>query len=456
MKQKIYRRVIAIFCVVLVFSQMVQVAYSYHREQQLAEELDELEEAKQLTLWYTDDKLNAYLVEAASDFEKQHHVEVTLQLVTAVDYIEHINTASISDLGGPDLFIISSELLEKARLAGIAIENDSFSQREISNFFPQKALDAATCGGKLMAYPFYFETCFLLYNKGYTDAAPTTIEEILTYADNFEADARTERVENIFKWNVADIFFNFFFVANYVNLGGPTGDDRAAVELSAEEIIQCLQYYQSLNAFFAIDADAVTTDDVLQEFIDGKIVYTIAKTDSIARLDAAIAEGTVYQVPEEEAEEAAEGEEPLPEAEQPEQVPSEDSGYFYGIATVPDLTAELHTKGLSVTNSVVVNAYSKERELAKEFAKYLTYDKVDSLYTMANKMPVKLGVNYANEEMSLLFAQYEDSVEVPKITDLSNYWIEMEIAFANIWRGNDVGAEIEAVNQAVQAQLQTE
>ena len=432
MRQKIYRRAFAIFCVLLVFTQMIQVAASYHREQQLLQESGELEEGKSLTLWYTDDKLNAYLVEAAAEFEERHQIEVTLQLVTAVDYIEHINTASISDLGGPDLFVTSSELLEKARLAGLAVENDSFSERELNNSFPQKALDAATCGGKLMAYPFYFETCFLLYNKGYTDAAPATIDEILAYADNFEAGAATEKVENIFKWNVADIFFNFFFIANYVNLGGATGDNWAEVDLSAEEIVRCLEYYQSLNAFFAIDADEVTTDDVLQEFIDGKIIYTIAKTDAIARLDAAIADGTAYQVPAEA-----------------------DNGYFYGIARVPDLTGELHTKGLSVTNSVVVNAYSGERDLAKEFAKYLTYDKVDSLYATANKMPAKMGVSYANEEMNLLFAQYEDSVEVPKITDLSNYWIEMEIAFANIWRGNDVGTEIESVNQMIHAQLAT-
>lgn len=466
MRQKLYRRALAILCVLLVFSQMVQAAASYHREQQRLLEEELTREKSKLTLWYTDDKLNAYLVEAAAEFEEQHQVEITLQLVTAVDYIENINTASISDLGGPDLFVTSSELLEKARLAGLAVENDSFTRQELEASFPQKALDAATCGGKLMAYPFYFETCFLLYNKGYTDAAPATIDEILTYADNFEGGASTENVESIFKWNVADIFFNFFFIANYVNLGGPTGDNRAEVQLSAEEIIQCLEYYQSLNAFFAIDADEVTTDDVLQEFIDGKIVYTIAKTDAIARLDEAIAEGLVYQVPEEASEDQAEGgdaaeaapEEGASEGSAPEEVPGEPSvgsGYFYGIAQVPDLTEELHTKGLSVTNSVAVNAYSRERDLAKDFAKYLTYDKVDDLYTMANKMPVKMGVAYANSEMELLIAQYEDSVEVPKITDLSNYWIEMEIVFANIWRGNDVRTEIEAVNQEVQAQLQT-
>ncbi|MEI3525400.1 MAG: hypothetical protein V8Q27_04125 [Eubacteriales bacterium] len=47
---------------------------------------------------------------------------------------------------------------------------------------------------------------------------------------------------------------------------------------------------------------------------------------------------------------------------------------------------------------------------------------------MSEKMPVRLGVNYENPEMSVLLTQYENSVEVPKLTDLSNYWIEMEIA----------------------------
>ena len=198
---------------------------------------------------------------------------------------------------------------------------------------------------------------------------------------------------------------------------------------------------------------------MLQEFIDGKIVYTIAKTDAIAKLDAAIAEGSVAEEAEAPSEEGSEGEEGEGEGEGTEGSGEEenpDNGYFYGIAEVPNLTESLPTKGLSVTNSVVVNAYSKERALAKEFAKFITYEKVDALYAMTNKMPVKVGVPYENPEITTLLVQYEHSVEVPKITDLSNYWIEMEIAFANIWRGNDVRSEIEAVDARIQAQLVTE
>ena len=203
-----------------------------------------------------------------------------------------------------------------------------------------------------MAYPFYFETCCLLYNKNYVDSAPVTIDEILAYADSYEGGEETADVENIFKWNVADIFSNFFFIANYVNLGGPTGDDPSQVQLSAEEVAACLQYYQSLNAFFAIDADEVTTENVLQEFIDGKTVFTIAKSDAIGAIDEALAEGAAQ-------EESAEEE--TSEGEGAEEAGEVDGGCFYGIAQVPDLTGELATKGLSVTNSVVVNAYSGQR-----------------------------------------------------------------------------------------------
>lgn len=447
MRHKIYRRAAAIFVVLLVFAQMTQVAWSYHREQVEAAMTGQDAEPEKLTLWYTDEKLSPYLVESASEFEEQNHVEITLQLVTAVDYIEHINTASISDLGGPDLFITSSELLEKARLAGITVENDSFTDRELEMYFPRQALSAASCGGALMAYPFYFETCCLLYNKNYVDTAPATIDDILAYADSYEGSEETAQVENIFKWNVADIFSNFFFIANYVNLGGETGDDPSQVQLMADEVTACLQHYQSLNAFFAIDAEEVTTENVIQEFIDGKTVYTIAKTDAIAQIDAAIAA---------QAAEGETSEEEGAKGEASEAEGTEAEGYFYGIAQVPDLTSELATKGLSVTNSVVVNAYSSQRDLAKSFARYLTCDKAGDLYALTGKMPVRLDVEYENPEMTVLLEQYENSVEVPKLTDLSNYWIEMEIAFANIWQGSDAQTEAESVAQEMMAQLGTQ
>lgn len=104
MRHTIYRRAIAILVVLLVFAQMGQVAFSYHQKQKEAAEAGQDTEQKALTLWYTDEKLNGYLVQAAADYKEQTGVDVTLQLVTAVDYIEHINTA-VSPIWAARIFL---------------------------------------------------------------------------------------------------------------------------------------------------------------------------------------------------------------------------------------------------------------------------------------------------------------------------------------------------------------
>ena len=71
MRHTIYRRAIAILVVLLVFAQMGQVAFSYHQKQKEAAEAGQDMEQKALTLWYTDEKLNSYLVQTAADYKKQ-------------------------------------------------------------------------------------------------------------------------------------------------------------------------------------------------------------------------------------------------------------------------------------------------------------------------------------------------------------------------------------------------
>ena len=126
--------------------------------------------------------------------------------------------------------------------------------------FPQVALDAVTYKGKQVAYPLYFETSVLLYNETYLKdwakqqavreaeaakgteeaegateiqqdeaalqaradeilktAVPETIDDILKVADTFDPP---ENVEGIFKWDVSDIFYNYYFVGNYMDVGG--------------------------------------------------------------------------------------------------------------------------------------------------------------------------------------------------------------------------------------------
>lgn len=433
------QRIIAVLIVVLVLMQMLTVGIS--RYNSMSGQPQVSTEGMELTIWYTDAMLNDFMLEAAEDYKEKTGITVNVQLISAVDYIETISDATFIKEEGPDLFVAGSDLLQKALYAGLVDEQVVYSDAERKNI-PQKAFDASTCNGKVVGYPFYFESCFLLYNQYYTENWPGNIDEILEYADSFETSTSTERVQSIFKWDVSDIFYNYFFIGDYVELGGPYGDDKSQLKLSEGNVIECLEYYQSLNEFFAIDEETVHSEDVIQEFIDGKIVFTIAKTDAIARLDQAIEEGTI---PEYTLETVTD--------EEGNEISAREVDCFYGIGDIPNLTEELYTRGLSVTNSIVVNSYSEYGAYANDFAHFLSYERADRLYEQTGKVSVCKNVIEGNENWERIMNQYEGSVEIPKIIEMSNYWILMEIAFANIWNGADIMTEIEEVVHQVNMQI---
>ena len=433
------QRIIAVLIVILIMTQMLTVGIS--RYNSLRENASTAGKDVSLTLWYTDAKLSEFMLESAKSYEESTGIPVNVQLISAVDYIEKISEETLVKEQGPDLFVAGSDLLQKALYAGLVDDQVKYSDAEIADI-PKKAFDAATCDGKLIGYPFYFESCFLLYNQYYTEDWPVTVDQILEYADAFEASAATERVQSIFKWDVSDIFYNYFFVGEYVGLGGVHGDNKSELSLSEKKVIECLEYYQSLNEFFAIDEEKVHNEDVIQEFIDGKIVFTIAKTDAIARLEQAIADGNVpeFQLETQRDEDGNE-------------LPQREVDRFYGIGDIPNLTDELVTRGLSVTNSIVVNNYSPNRQFANDFAHYLSYERADQLYEKTGKVSVCKSATIDNEDWETIMVQYAGSVEIPKIIEMSNYWILMEIAFANIWNGADIMTEIGNVVSQMNVQL---
>ena len=437
--KSIGQRIIAVLIVLLILGQMLTVGIS--RYNSLRDRVENTGEAVELTIWYTDAKLNTFMLEAAEEYKEKTGITVNAQLISAVDYIETISDATFIKENGPDLFVAGSDLLQKALYAGIVDDHVSYSEAEKDNI-PQKAFDAATCDGKLIGYPFYFESCFLLYNQYYAEDWPRSVDQILEYADAFEATSTTEKVQSIFKWDVSDIFYNYFFIGNYVGLGGVNGDDKAQLSLSEGNVIKSLEYYQSLNEFFAIDEETVHNEDVIQEFIDGKIVFTIAKTDAIARLDQAIAEG---KVPEYKLE--------VTRDEEGNEIPPREVDCFYGVGDIPNLSEELITRGLSVTNSIVVNNYSANRAYANDFAHYVSYERAEQLYEQTGKVSVCKSVTAGDANWERIMVQYAGSVEIPKIIEMSNYWILMEIAFANIWNGADIMTEIGNVVAQMNMQL---
>ena len=464
--------------------------------------------------WYTDEALTDYLGSAAVAYGEAHDVRVIPVLASGLEYLEEINKASIQSENMPDLYIISNDSLEKAFLAGLASPISEESWGEIKEEYPDAARLAVTYKNKTIGYPFYFETSSLLYNRTYLeefarsqieaerDAAegeaamadfeengpeeegqgnedaqagessqeggntqgdgtsqadadaqnegglqeggegsgedgtepdgemealvdervkellPSTIDDILNFANEYNAP---EQVEAIFKWDVTDIFYNYFFAGNYMTVGGAAGDNTENMNIYNKDAIDCLKVYQALNQFFSIDTKEISYEKVLNDFMEGKIVYTVATTDAVAKLEEAKGNG--------------------------------DFAYEYSIAPVPDINEELLTRSLSVTNCVAVNGYSDKQELARDFARFLTCEYTDTLYSRTGKVAARYGVDYGNINLQEFVNEYEVSVPMPKMVETSNFWVELEIAFAQIWDGADANDRLRQLSEQIMTQV---
>ncbi len=463
------------------------IYYSYHSDQISQEKEIFSKDKTTVKLWYTDSALTDYLTAQAVNYNESHNsVRIEPVLTSGLEYLEAINTASVDGEDFPDLYIITNDSLEKAYLAGLAAEVDSPENVTDEDLYSTAAINSVTYEGKVVAYPYYFETTSLLYNKTYLeqeaetriqaekDAAegeaaqeaidsadtepevveegevaesedasteasseevvdqalqaeidsrvqemiPSKISDILLFAENYNAP---EDVESVFKWDVTDIFYNYFFVGNYMNVGGASGDNTDEIDIYNTDTVRCMEMYQELSQFFAIDSETSDYDSIMNDFIAGKMVYTLATTDAISKIEEAQAAG--------------------------------ECNFEYGVATVPSLTETYKTRTLSITDCLVVNGYSEHASEANAFARFLCSDDTSDMYKMSGKVAAHYGVNYDNDLLTSYMKVYEQSVPMPKMIETSNLWVELEIAFTEIWNGENANATLRRLTEKIMTQI---
>ena len=247
---------------------------------------------------------------------------------------------------------------------------------------------------------------------------PKTIEDIQTFGDMYDAP---EQVESVFKWDVTDIFYNYFFIGNAINMGGESGWDTEQVDIYNLNAIQSMTAYQNLNNFFSIDTSAISYESTLNDFMEGKVVFTVATSDAVATLEQAKQDGTF--------------------------------AYEYGFVTTPSFKAEEPSSSLSVTNCVAINGYSTNQEAANDFARYLTCEYNEILYDRSGKVSAQKDMEYPYEALQVFAKEYETSVPIPKMLETGNYWLKLEALFAEIWNGADANEELKTLSEQIKYQI---
>ena len=462
------KRLLAVLAVICMLAAVVYVGASGMKIREDVEPQPFFNNKETIYFWYSDEAMTDYISSAAVAFGQDRDVRVIPVLASDSEYLEAINDASLHGSQIPDVYIISNDSLEKAYLAGLASRIVDEKGVCTLTHFPQTAISAVTYKDKLIAYPYFYETSAFLYNKTYLEAwtaeqlaaqtegtgveevpddvpdaedpvddeeyagedvlvvtpeqlaagIPSNMDEVLAFADNYEAP---ENVEAVLRWDVSDIFYNYYFVGSYMVVGGESGDDENNINIYNEETKACLQVYQKLNQFFFIESDTVTYESVVQDFIEGKIVFTVATTDVLAKLEAAKADGTFP--------------------------------YEYGIAMIPQPSAQLRGRSLSVTNCVAVNGYSEHRQLANEFAAYLTGSYYADLYERTGKVSANLSANQDNEYLKTFMEEYKNADSLPKMMETSNFWIRLEILFSRVWDGGDIDTLLRELSDQILSQV---
>ena len=433
-----------------------------------------------LYLWYTDEALTSYLSGAAVTYNENHDVRIVPVLESGAEYLEKINQTSLES-NAPDLYILSHDSLEKAYLAGLAEEVRPTGNASMEDTYIETGLQAVSYKDKILGYPFYFETSALLYNKTYledmaisqlqaqldlaegeeaqaqVDASleagdsieeegsqeqaeagereespftreqieakmqeilPATIQDIENFADEYDAP---EQVEGVFKWDVTDNFYNYFFVGNAIEMGGEAGWDTTKINIYNQDAIDSMRAYQELNQFFSIDTSESDYDDILDEFMAGKMVFTVATTDAVFKLEQAREDGLFE--------------------------------YEYDIALPPGINEGQKARSLSMTSCVVVNGYSEHKEEANDFAGFLTAKYNDILYARTGKASAAKGVDYSYEALEKFAAGYEQSISMPKMIETRNFWVKLEVAFSQIWNGADADEKLKELSDQIMEQL---
>lgn len=480
------KRLLSLLVVVIIAALMISVALLNIPMKEKIVGADEEVKAEvtydneSIYLWYSDETLTNYINAAAVTYNEEHGTRIVPELKSPTDYLETINK-TINEYSRPDMFIISNDSLGKVYLAGLGDEI-TLDQMTFESSYLSQAKNAMSYKDKLLGYPLNYETTVFLYNKTYLrdmaitalqrEAAsnglgdesdsnvstndtsdsqsqdgnsggeseetlpftedeineriqymvPGSIEAIKQIADNFDAP---ENVEGFFKWDVNDIFYNYFFIGDAINVGGNAGWDKNQIDLYTENAINAMTAYQSLNNFFSINADETDYDQVITEFMEGKTVFTIATSDVVARLENAKLDGTFE--------------------------------YDYGMTMVPSMSDELDTRSMSETNAIVISPYAAEHKaIANDFAYFMTHDYANELYPKAEKLSAANNVEYPYEYLNVFNLEYEYSVPLPKMLETSNFWIDLERTFLEVWNGEDVNEELKSLAEQILLQINGE
>ena len=366
-----------------------------------------------LTVWESQDGPDEFIKQAGEKFTEIYpniKIEyVNVESTSAKDQIANDGPAGI----GPDLFACANDCTGTMASTGSIASLDSINSTYVDAVkeMPEICLSGVTYDGQTWGFPVARETYTIFYNKDLISEVPSTWEELVTVAKDFNANNEGKYA---IMWQAGNTYHNVFFLtSDTIKLFGPTLDDYSnGTGFNNETSIKGAQFFQSLRKDI-LDVDAGNLDEAttVAYFEEGKCAMIIDGSWKIGAYEEAIPNLGATTLPS------------LPGQNQP-------ASNFAGIRTM------------------YVSDYSEHKNEAAAFGEFMMCKEMQQLrYELTTTIPSRDDITIDDEVMKMFLEQLKYSFAMPPVPQIAQYWTCFNSVYTNMWNGEDCQAQIEEADE---------
>ncbi|GAK40239.1 maltose ABC transporter substrate-binding protein [Paenibacillus urinalis] len=384
-------------------------------------ELEELlpEEGAELTVWDGGDQ-KGFIEEVAKAFEEKHGVKVTFTELGADKAMSQMVTDGPAGVGA-DVFAGVHDQIGQGVTAGVIMPNDWFEE-DTKARNSEVAVNALTYDGILYGYPKSVETTAVFYNKDLIDAVPADWDGVKEFASTFN-DTKSNKFAIM--WDVGNGYNAFPFFGGYGSyVFGSDGTDPTDIGLNNEQGIEAATFLQSLKEILPLNSSNINGDIRKSLFTEGKLAMNVSGPWDVGSLKEGVAN--------------------------------------LGVGVYPNLPNGEPMKPFSGVKSYFVNANTKYPNAAKLFADFITNaENQTKNFEMTGALPANTEAAASeavkNDEIASAFlAQFENSIPMPSIPAMAQFWSPMEAALSELWNNNkDPKAAMDSMVEQMKSNIQT-
>ena len=83
----------------------------------------------------------------------------------------------------------------------------------------------------------------------------------------------------------------------------------------------------------------------------------------------------------------------------------------------------------------------------------MTDEYASQLYEWTDKVSANLNANTDNIGLQTFMKEYADSVPLPKMMEIGNFWMHLEVLFSKVWNGADVTEAVQELSEQMNIQI---